>query len=463
MSDILLLSMPYGKSYGKIDIESLDFGVPPVGLAYIGSYLKSAGCDVRLVDLMFSTSNWEEVRTLIHKESPKWLGISATTPQINEAFTTAKIAKKLNPDMQVVIGGIHASALPEETLSNENIDILVYGEGEMTMLELVEGKVIDQIEGIYYKRDQKIIKNPPRSLENDLDKFPYPLYEDLPLERYGGEHVGATLGIISSRGCPYQCTYCAANTIHKRKFRKRSIENIVGEIEKFKHLFKVTKFSFYDDTFTLDKNRTVAICEAIMKRDMNLEWNCITRGDSLTKPLLEIMKKAGCSMVQIGIESGSNEILRKAKRRETVEENLQAVHWAKQAGMEVVGLFILGLPYETEETIKQTIEIAKKSKVDYAQFSILVPLPGSEVWDLAQKGEAIELITSNWEDFGRYGRSIIRLKGLDEDALSKYFVKAYKKFYMRPSYIIKKLGKVTNLASFLNLSKKGLVLLKLIK
>ena len=168
-------------------------------------------------------------------------------------------------------------------------------------------------------------------------------------------------------------------------------------------------------------------------------------------------------MVQIGIESGSNEILRKAKRRETVEENLQAVHWAKQAGMEVVGLFILGLPYETEETIKQTIEIAKKSKVDYAQFSILVPLPGSEVWDLAQKGEAIELITSNWEDFGRYGRSIIRLKGLDEDALSKYFVKAYKKFYMRPSYIIKKLGKVTNLASFLNLSKKGLVLLKLIK
>ena len=120
MSDILLLSMPYGKSYGKIDIESLDFGVPPVGLAYIGSYLKSAGCDVRLVDLMFSTSNWEEVRTLIHKESPKWLGISATTPQINEAFTTAKIAKELNPDVQVVIGGIHASALPEETLSNEN-------------------------------------------------------------------------------------------------------------------------------------------------------------------------------------------------------------------------------------------------------------------------------------------------------------------------------------------------------
>lgn len=459
MSETLLLSMPYGKSYGKIDIKDLGFWVPPVGLAYIGSFLASKGCDVKLADLMF-TANWNEVRALIKNESPRWIGISATTPQINEAFLTAEIAKQVNPDIKVVIGGIHASALPEETIKDKNIDILVYGEGEFTMWELVKEEKIEGIKGVYYKRDGQIIKNAPRELVQDIDVFPYPLYEDLPINRYGTEHFGAILGIISSRGCPHQCIYCAANTIHKRQYRKRSIENVMGEIEKLKYQFGAKRFSFYDDTFTLDSRRTEAICEALIERNLGLEWNCITRADNLTKSLLKVMKRAGCTAVQIGIESGDNDILRLAKRRETVEEGIQAVKWTKELGMEVVGLFIIGLPYETGKTIRKTIDIAKKSNVDYAQFSILVPLPGSEVWDMAKEGQLLRIISPGWENFGRYGEPIIRLKDVTDKELSRYFVKAYREFYVRPSYILSRICSLKNKRELKNLSKRGLALLK---
>ena len=460
MSKILLLSMPYGKSYGKIDIKYLDFGVTPVGLAYIASFLKSKGCDVKLVDLMFSTSNWEEVRLLIERESPLWVGISATTPQINAAFMAAQIVKEINSAIKVVIGGVHASALPDETIKEKNIDVLVYGEGELTMLELVSGKALKDITGIYYKEGGEIIKNPPRGLVKDIDIFPYPLYEDLPIEKYGTEFFGATLGIVSSRGCPHRCVYCAANTVHKRQYRKRSIENIIGEIEKLKTVFKAKRFTFHDDTFTMDAARTTAICETLIKKNLGLEWNCITRADKLTKPLLKIMKSAGCRTIQIGVESGDNEILRLAQRRETVEDAVRAISWTKEAGMEVVGYFIIGLPYETRETIEETIRISKKLNIDYAQFSILVPLPGSAVWDMAQEKDLLEIVSPGWDNFGRYGEPIIRLKDVSQEELSRYFVKAYRDFYIRPAYVLQRLRRIRSKQDVLNLFKNGIALLK---
>ncbi len=460
MAKTLLLSMPYGRSYGKIDIKDLEFGVPPVGLAYVASYLKEKGEDVKLVDLMFSTDGWAELKVLIESEAPRWIGISATTPQVKEAFMAARIAKEVDSDIGVVMGGIHASALPEETLGDENVDIVVYGEGELTMLELVQGRELSTIEGIFYRSDGEIRKNPPRPLVEDIDTFPYPLYEDLPVEKYGSEHFGAVLGIISSRGCPHQCVYCAANTIHGRKYRARSVENVMGEIEKLQTEFGANRFSFYDDTFTLDEKRTLAICEALIKSGLNMEWNCITRADNLTKPLLETMRKAGCTTVQIGVESGDDEILRLARRGETIEDAVKAIRWSKEVGMKVVGLFIVGLPYDTKETIAKTIDIAKRLEVDYAQFSVLIPLPGSEVWNMAREGDLLKIMEPGWESFGRYGESIISLRDVTRDELSTSLNRAYREFYLRPSYILKALSSVRNLHEFSGLAKRGLALAK---
>lgn len=462
MSEVLLLSMPYGKSYGRINIKDLGFGVPPIGLAYIASFLKSKSCDVRLVDLMFSTNGWEEAKKLIQRENPRWIGISATTTQINEAFMVASLAKEINPEVKVIIGGIHASALPEETIADDNIDILVYGEGEFTMWELVQNNDLVLIKGIYYKKGGQIIKNPPRDLVEDIDIFPYPLYEDLPIANYGTEYFGTTVGVISARGCPHQCIYCAANTIHKRRYRKRSTDSLIGEIEMLKNKYNIKRFSFYDDTFTLDKNRTIEICKALINRKIGLEWNCLTRCDALSRDMLKIMKEAGCKCIQIGIESGDDEILRLAKRRETVEDAIRAVGWVKELGIEALGFFIIGLPYDTGKTIQKTIDIAKKLKFDYAQFSILVPLPGSEVWGMAQEGKILELLSPDWENFGRYGKPIIRLKDVTSKELYRYFTKAYREFYLRPSYILGRLMSLRGIRDIKNLFKRSLALLKLL-
>lgn len=459
MSKTLLLSMPYGNSYGKINVKSLGFWVPPVGLAYVGSYLKEKGFEVKLIDLMFS-DGWEDIERIIRVESPDLVGLSATTPQISAAFKVAKMVKAISKDIRVVVGGIHASALPEETIADENIDILAYGEGELTMAEIVSGKQLQAIEGIYYKNNGQIVKNKPRELVKDIDIFPYPLYKDLPVSKYGTEHFGSILGIISTRGCPYQCVYCAANTIHKRQYRKRSIQNVIGEIERLKKDFKAARFSFYDDTFILDKKRIVDLCEALIRSNLNMKWNCIVRADSLDREILKVLKRAGCWSIQIGIESGDNEILRLAKRSETVEDALRAVKWTKELGMEVIGLFILGLPYETKSTICRTIKLAKTINVDYAQFSILVPLPGSEVWDMAKKGNGLNLTSEDWDNFGRYGEPIIALKDINKKELSHYFVKAYRDFYLRPGYIFNRLRSMRSLSEFKSLFMRGTTLLK---
>ncbi|MBI5145285.1 MAG: cobalamin B12-binding domain-containing protein [Candidatus Omnitrophica bacterium] len=454
--------MPYGKSYGRIDIKALDFGVPPLGIAYIASFLKEAGCSVKLVDLMFSTDSLNDVGRIIRQESPRWIGLSATTVQIKEAFKVAEIAKKIDPDIKVIIGGIHASALPEETISNSNIDILVYGEGEFTMLELVRGESIDKIKGIFYKRGGSIIKNPARQLAQNIDIFPYPLYQDLPIEKYGNEHVGTVVGLISTRGCPYQCTYCAAHTIHQRSYRKRSVGNIIGEIEKLKLDYKIKRFTFHDDTFTLDNQRTAEICEALIKRNLRLEWDCLTRAGHLTKPLLKIMQDSGCRRIQLGIESGDNAVLRLAKRNETIEDITRAVKWAKEVRMEVIGLFIIGLPYDTKESIRKTIDISKRLKLDYAQFSVLVPLPGSEVWDMAKGKKLLEIVAGGWENFGRYNEANIKLRDVNSKELTQYFNQAYREFYLNPSYIIRRIISIRSPKDLISLLKRAKVLLRLL-
>ena len=462
MAEILLLSVPYGRSYGKIAIENFQFGYPPLGLSYIASLLASEGCDVKLIDLQFLRYDQNELKILIKNESPKWVGISATTPQINDAFLTAEIVKQVNPNIKTVIGGSHASALSEQTIENKNIDILVYGEGEFTMLDLVKETNLYETKGIFFKNNGKVVKTPPRALVQDINIFPYPLYDNLPIQKYGGsQNHDASLGILSSRGCPYHCTYCAANTIHKRRFRRRSIGNIMGEITMLKQKYGFNRFCFYDDTFTLDKKRTVEICEELIKSKLQMKWYCSTRADSVTKPLLKIMKDAGCIGIHVGVESGDNQILRLAKRQETVEDSIQAITWIKEAGMVTTGQFIIGLPHETPKTIEKTINLAKKLNVDYAQFSVLIPLPGSEVWDLAQKKQLLKIVSPGWENFGRYGNSVISLKDVSPKSLSRYLVKAYREFYLRPSYILKRLCSIRSWDDFHDIMKNAIVFFKL--
>lgn len=444
MSKVLLIAPPYGNLYGGANIKRLKWGFIPYGLASIGGKLRAEGHDVKIIDTTCSINNLSEIEQIIKKESPQYLGVSVTTPQVTSSLKICEITKKIKPDCITIVGGPHVSALPEEMVSDKNIDIAVVGEGEITMSEILKDKPLTAIRGIYYKKDNIVMKNPPQVLIDDLDALPFPLYEQLPIERYGTPYMGRSVGIISGRGCPFSCSFCASKVIFGKKCRFRSISSILEEITWFKKRYDIKSFSFWDDTFTMRNDRIKNLCEQLIANDFNIKWSCTTRVDSLSLELLRIMKKSGCCVIHIGIESGDEFVLEKIRKGIILEQVENAVKWAQDLGIETYGYFILGLPYETKATLAKTIEFAKKIKLDYAQFALLTPLPGTEIWELAKQGKVLKFSCSDLGEFSRYGKAIIELPTIPSNLLNKYYRKAYFDFYFRWDYVIQTIKKINS-------------------
>lgn len=445
MNKILLIAPPYGHLYGRANIRRLRWGFIPYGLASIAGKLNSEGHNVKIIDATCLVSNWSEIEKIIKNESPHYLGIGITTPQTTCGLKIAEITKKIKPDCITVVGGPHASALPEEMVSDKNIDIVVTGEGEITMSQVVKGVCLTDIKGIYYKKDNCIVKNHPQELIDNLDTLPLPLYEQLPIERYGTPYMGRSVGIITGRGCAFSCSFCASRVIFGNRCRFRSIGSILEEITWFKNRYDITTFSFWDDTFTIQKDRVEKLCEQLIVNGFNIRWSCTTRVDTLSLKLLRIMKKAGCYVIHLGIESGDEFVLEKTRKGITIEQVENAVKWAQTLNMETYGYFILGLPYESRDTLGKTIKLAKKLKLDYAQFALLTPLPGTEIWELAKQGKVIKFSCSDLTKFSRYGKAIIELPAIPSKVLNRYYRKAYFEFYFRWNYICRTLKKINSL------------------
>ena len=462
MKKVLLIAPPYGNLYGGANIRRLKWGFIPYGLASIGGKLRADGHHVRIVDATCQLKNLNDIEKIIREELPDYLGIGMTTPQFTVGLKICEKTKNIKPDCVIVVGGPHPSALPQEMVSDRNVDIAVIGEGETAMSRVVKGDDLAGIKGICYKRDGAIIKNPPQDPIEDLDSLPFPLYEQLPVERYGTPYMGRSVGIITGRGCPFSCSFCASRSIFGRRCRTRSVSSILDEIAWFKARYNITTFSFWDDTFTMRKDRVEDLCNRLIEKEFNITWSCTTRVDEVYPELLKLMKRAGCSVIHLGIESGDELVLKHTQKGITLKQAEKAVELAKSAGIETYGYFILGLPYETEETIKRTIEFAKKIKLDYAQFALLTPLPGTEVWDLAKEGKVLKFVTDNFSRFTRYGKAVIELPGLSTEQLNRYYQKAYFSFYFRWDYILQVLGKIDSPRAFIKYSKMFLGFLNFI-
>jgi len=456
MSKVLLIAPNYEALYGRANIKKLRWGFIPYGLACIGGKLRSDEHNVKIIDTTCSISNWNEIEQVIKKESPDYLGVSITTPQAPGGLKICEITKRIKPDCITVIGGPHASALPEDMLLDKNVDIVVIGEGEITMSQIAKGISLTDIKGIYYKKGDCIIKNQPQELIDDLDRLPFPLYEQLPIERYGTPYMGRSIGIITGRGCPFSCSFCASKVIFGKRCRLRGIASILEEIAWFKNRYGIKSFSFWDDTFTIHKDRIKKLCEQLIADNFNIRWSCVTRVDRLSLDLLKIMKISGCSVIHLGIESGDEFILQKTQKKITLEQVENAVKWARSLHMETYGYFILGLPYETRSSLNKTIEFAKKLKLDYAQFALLTPLPGTEIWELAKEGKVLKFTCEDLNKFSRYGKAVIDLADISHELLNKYYRKAYLSFYFRPGYIwqtLKKINSLKKLFLYLKMSK----------
>ncbi|MFQ6121922.1 MAG: B12-binding domain-containing radical SAM protein [Dehalococcoidales bacterium] len=450
-------------------VQPTKYPQPPVGLALIAAILERDGYPVSILDANALRLRPEEVVPLITDADV--VGLTAMTPTIGAAINIARHLKQAKPDLITILGGAHATLLPEETLAiAPEIDIIVKGEGEETVIELLRAlenkQPLDNISGISYRMNGTAISTPIRLRNVDMNSLPYLAYHLLPWRKYKPHPPhGRALpfaAVVTSRGCPYHCAYCS-KPIFGNKFRGQSPERVVEEVAYLKEKFGVKEIAFYDDVFTLNKKRAYAIADGIIEKGVRVHWTCETRVNLVDKELLHRIKQAGGYAIAYGIESASPEILNALSKDITPEQVEKAVHISKEVGLQTVGYFMIGSPGETTETINRTIQFAKKLKLDFAQFAVTTPYPGTELYDLYLKvgGESIP-----WENFiyAGVGRQIAPVKSrLNSSDLQYWTRRAYREFYLRPTYLWQRIRQLTSIGELrINLEGFYLVLRSII-
>ena len=325
---------------------------------------------------------WRDVEDTIRKQHPDIVGISLWTTFAAASFFTAGIAKRVNPECTVVMGGPHATVKAEEAMSIcHNVDYIVRGEGEYALLDLVSALEkgapdIASISGLSYRRNGIIEHSPLRERTVDLNHISFPdrtllMHE----ESYSSEDMGL---IMTSRGCPYACTYCATNT---KQVSFRSADHIMAELRSVKAQYGTTQFTFKDDSFTANRKKVEELCYKLLQEKLHITWECNTRVNLVNEPLLRLMKKAGCNFVKVGIESGSERILQSMNKKITHDQVWQAVKLFRRIGIHWTGYFMMGIPGETEEDIRKTINFMYDIKPDFACIGVYEPFPGTRMFD----------------------------------------------------------------------------------
>ncbi|MBN1645146.1 B12-binding domain-containing radical SAM protein [Candidatus Woesearchaeota archaeon] len=414
-------------------------GDVPLGVCYLAAYLrKYANLEIDVIDTTFH-SDKDEINKVLNKKYDL-VGISAMSSMIDDAFWIAKITKEKNPKTFVIIGGPHATVLPEETLKNPCIDAVCIGEGELTFAELVKNKGNPKgITGIWYKSGEGVIKNNFRKPIADLDDVPRPALDLVSMDKYikcwfQMDSVKKKLkgvNIIASRGCPYNCSYCqpTLRRIFGQVVRKRSAKNIIEELKLLKEEYGIKAFSLVDDTFVFDRDWVMEFCDLLIKENLDLMWACNSRANLVNEQMFAKMKQAGLKKIYMGIESGTQRILDDIYHKGiTLKQINDAVKILKKLKLRVQGYFMIGAPTETRKEVWNTIKLAISLPIDEATFSVTTPLPGTRLWD-----ETKEKVSRRVEDFDYYKASVYK-KGvtLPEKKINRLRRFALLSFYLSP-------------------------------
>ena len=424
--------------------------VPSLGLGYLASCLRQAGHEVTILDALRDALPPDQVCKIVQAERPDLVGVTILSLFYPEARSRVRLLKQAC-SCKVVIGGHHVTALPEASLTETNADCAIVGEGEDTIVHLAgalegAGEFAD-ISGLAYRCDGSVVMNEPSALIENLDGIPFPAWDLVGLERYPPISHGTihrrfpNAPIITTRGCPYRCTFCAARLTAGTKLRKRSAENVVDEIEMLYKNFGISEFHFEDDNFAFEKQHAYRICEEIVRRGLRVDWSCPNgvRVDTLDDELLAMMKRSGCYMLALGIESASQEILEAAHKKMNIDVVPETVRRMRVHGILSMGFFILGLPGETQETALKTIDFAKTVDLDFVMFTHFVPLPGTEIFDqLTRSGRDPE------EFFGSHlmSRAVLETEHLSRADLTRLQKRAHREFYFRPRVFFRTLARI---------------------
>lgn len=444
---------------------------PPLGLLYIASYLKKhdPACHLKIIDSPTENLNYQQLKEEIKEFNPEIIGIATMSFTVIDALRTAKIAKEIDSRIKVVLGGPHVHIYGKETLKLGNSDFIILGEGERTFYQLVENianeEKLKEIPGlIFYDKKHNIVHTgPPQFIEN-LDELPFPARELIDNKKYfsvlGTNNLMTTM--ITSRGCPYHCLFCDRPQMGK-KFRARSPKNVVDEMEECFKNYGIKEFLIYDDTFTVDQQRVIDICHEISKRKLNIIWDIRARVDTVDGKMLWLLKKAGCERIHYGVESGTQKILNVLRKGITLEQAKRAFKLTKKIGIQTLGYFMIGNPTETKEDILTTIKFAEKLNPDYVHITITMPFPATDLYFLALEKKIIP--RDLWLEFAKNPSSKftppIWGENLTQEELHNLVKKAYKEFYFRPAYLLKRIITLRSFGEFKRKARAGFKIFKI--
>lgn len=412
----------------------------PLGLGYLAAVLEENQYEVDVLDLQMIDPTVQQIESDLSKTDADIVGVTTSTLTYWPAIEVVKAAKRALPDALTLVGGPHVTALPEQTLNESpEVDIVVRGEGERTMLELAnlvskaDLKNLDKIDGVTFRKNGRIVQTNNRAFIENLDELPHPAYKHFQLEKYRMEGKNY-LPIITSRGCPFECTFCLASSMCGTRFRTRSPKKVLDELEWMRDVHHADIFALYDDTFTFDKKRANAICDEMKARNFDLPWDCRTRVDQITTEILTKLKNANCQLVHFGVESGNQKMLDAMKKHTTVEKNAWAIKLSKEVGISVAISVVVGYPGETPEMLKETFDFIKKTKPDFVYVCQAIPYPGTELLEI--------LRNLNWEvstDWNKFDEQSPVFKNplLSAEQIDKMRGEFYDDF-LSPTYFIQK-------------------------
>jgi len=415
---------------------------PPLGLAFIASTLRSKGFSVGLIDS--STLGWglDDLERLLRDWRPHVVGVSANSPVYPISVRVADCAKRVIPEATTVLGGCHPTLYPQRAISNKSVDAVVVGEGEHAMAELcvalAEGKGLHGVPGIVHKSGGQIVFERERPFLEDLDVLPFPSFDLLPMSKYrvslGMARRIPSVSMVASRGCPFNCKFCTSPGVWKRRWRHHSAEYVgeVAEVMVKRH--GVQHIQFRDDTFTVDQDWVLAICDEFERRGLRATWDCYSTVGLIREQMVRRMKRAGCTCLSIGIESGNDEMLQKYKST-SKDEVRQNIALLRRIGMRARMFFMLAPPAERYEHLQETLEFALELDPDFAMFLPTVPLPGSALYDELQSHQC------GAPDYDHqchnFQQVLYAPPPFTIDELEAFRSLCYRRFYFRPSYVLR--------------------------
>jgi len=438
---LLVHPLGYQANAAKRDISRMANTMPPLGLASITAYLEKRNYLINVIDCYARPDSDDVIQNHVLKNMPGVIGFSCTTSSFHDGIRIASLTKQILPGIKVVFGGPHVSALKIQVLAKfPVIDSVVVGEGEETFAELIEndGNPSPDIKGLVFKdQNGDIVFTGHREKQLELDTLPFPAYDklegfphsyQLPIFNYP---KAPNTSCISSRGCPYACSYCD-RSVFRHHYRFNSAEYVYAHLEYLKNRFGIRHINFYDDQFTFYRKRIEALMEMLLENPLGISFNCAVRAEHIDWPLLNLMKSAGCWMISLGIETGDKDLLSQHRQNADLEMIAEKIRLIKKAGIRTKGLLMMGLPGETRQSIEKSMDYVFSLPIDDFNLSKFTPFPGSPVYaDIRKKGAFNE----DWEKMDCMNFQFIP-RGMTLDQLEALFIRFYKTHFMRPKVLL---------------------------